>query len=300
MSAWPNTWINFAHDEWEALVDEPAEYMKVYLALKKLADFQTGIVRVSEAVLLGLLSPPPKKGRHQQERPTRKTVRSLIGQLEGLGLLERRKENGESTFFLPKGSWGLVRSGDEGPMRGQGGATKMTDDGPQKTTQKQPVTQHEGPEDTSRGTDEVPMRGPLQITTMQEEKTRNTTVANATVLPLNAGAVQQVFAHWQAVMEKPRAQLDDKRRKAIAGRLKDGYSVAELCEAIDGCRASRWHMGANDRNRPFNDVELICRNASKVDQFRGCVAAGRSDAAELDAFLQGGDGNFIEGEFSHG
>jgi hypothetical protein len=76
-----------------------------------------------------------------------------------------------------------------------------------------------------------------------------------------------VFAHWQSAMGKPRARLDAKRSKAITARLSDGYDVATLCRAIDGCRASTWHQGANDRGAKFNDLELICRDAKHVDQF---------------------------------
>jgi hypothetical protein len=61
--------------------------------------------------------------------------------------------------------------------------------------------------------------------------------------------------------------LDTKRRAAVAGRLKDGYPVADLLTAIDGCKASAWHQGRNDRQRPFNDLGLICRDSAHVEQF---------------------------------
>jgi hypothetical protein len=61
--------------------------------------------------------------------------------------------------------------------------------------------------------------------------------------------------------------LDTKRRAAVAGRLKDDYPVADLLTAIDGCKASAWHQGRNDRQRPFNDLGLICRDSAHVEQF---------------------------------
>lgn len=79
--------------------------------------------------------------------------------------------------------------------------------------------------------------------------------------------VMAVFFHWQRVMSKDRSKLDEKRKKAIKARLKDGYSVDDLKQAIEGCKNSPYHMGDNDRKTMFNDLELICRDGSKVDAF---------------------------------
>ena len=68
-------------------------------------------------------------------------------------------------------------------------------------------------------------------------------------------------------MNKPRAIFDDKRRRAIMARLKEGFTEEELRRAILGCSKSRFHMGENDGGKVYNDITLICRNASKVEQF---------------------------------
>lgn len=83
----------------------------------------------------------------------------------------------------------------------------------------------------------------------------------------NVSAVESIFTWWQEVMNKPRARMDDKRRKAILGRLRDGYSVSDLCDAIAGCASSDFHMGKNDRYTKYNDIELIFRDANHVDDF---------------------------------
>lgn len=88
----------------------------------------------------------------------------------------------------------------------------------------------------------------------------------------------QVFAYWQKVMDKPRAQLDAKRKKAIDGRIKDGYPAEQLFKAIDGCRRDAFSMGQNDRNTPYNDIELICRDGTKVDRFIAIAERGGSFA----------------------
>lgn len=78
---------------------------------------------------------------------------------------------------------------------------------------------------------------------------------------------ETVFSHWQTIFNKPRAKMDEARRKAIRGRLRDGYSAEDLCDAISGCRLSDWHMGQNDRRQQYTDIALICRDAAHVDQF---------------------------------
>ena len=77
----------------------------------------------------------------------------------------------------------------------------------------------------------------------------------------------EVFTHWQTVMNHPRSKLGDKRRKAINARLKEGYTVDDLKRAVDGCLHSAFHMGDNKDGTVFDDIELICRDASQVDKF---------------------------------
>lgn len=98
-------------------------------------------------------------------------------------------------------------------------------------------------------------------------------------------------------MDHPQAKLGDKRRKVIASRLKEGYSVDELKRAIDGCKASPWHQGQNGNKRKYDDIELICRNASKVDQFIGLAKTRNTEQQKLDDWLN--SDHVIEGECRH-
>lgn len=82
----------------------------------------------------------------------------------------------------------------------------------------------------------------------------------------NSEFVVEIFDHWRLKMSKPRAKLDDKRKTLIAKALKI-YSADDLKMAIDGCAGSPWHMGQNDRKTKYNDIELILRDAGKIDGF---------------------------------
>lgn len=82
-------------------------------------------------------------------------------------------------------------------------------------------------------------------------------------------ADQQVFEFWKLELNHPKSKLDAKRQRAVKARLKDGYSVDDLCNAVRGCKLSPFYMGANKQDKKFDDLEMICRSGSKVDEFLG-------------------------------
>lgn len=85
--------------------------------------------------------------------------------------------------------------------------------------------------------------------------------------------VNEVFEYWKERMGHERARMDAARLKVIRARLADGYEVADLCLAIDGCAASAFHMGENDRGQRYDSITLILRDADHVDKF---VRAGET------------------------
>jgi hypothetical protein len=90
--------------------------------------------------------------------------------------------------------------------------------------------------------------------------------------------VLEVFEFWKELLSNGRSRLDEKRRKAIIARLRDGYSVEDLQLACLGCRASPFHNGENDRNRAYKSIELICRDADHVDHF---IEVAEKEAGKL-------------------
>jgi hypothetical protein len=95
---------------------------------------------------------------------------------------------------------------------------------------------------------------PLSLTACEAQQTHGDTT-------------DRVFAHWQTAMDSPRSKLDGKRWKLIKTALAMGYSGDDLCKAIDGCRKSPFHMGQNDKGTAYNGLDLILRNAEKIDAF---------------------------------
>lgn len=104
------------------------------------------------------------------------------------------------------------------------------------------------------------------LTTNQEPGTKKTDVAPSAPAGPSAD-VLLVFEFWKTAMKSPRSLLDDKRKGLIKRALKTGYSVEQLCQAIEGCTKSSFHMGDNEKGAKYNGLDLILRDAEKIDTF---------------------------------
>lgn len=81
------------------------------------------------------------------------------------------------------------------------------------------------------------------------------------------GGVAEVFRYWQDKTGHKGAKLSRPRRDKIRQRLAEGYTVDQLKQAIDGLILSDWHMGRTETGVVYDDVDLVCRSAVKVDWF---------------------------------
>ena len=88
-------------------------------------------------------------------------------------------------------------------------------------------------------------------------------MSTKTVDPL----VSEVFGYWVTVMGS-RAVASKDRLSAISARLGEGFTVDDLKAAIDGCARNPFNMGDNKSGAKYNDIKLICRDASKVEQYK--------------------------------
>ncbi len=87
-----------------------------------------------------------------------------------------------------------------------------------------------------------------------------------------ASRAEEVFTHWQKILNHPQAKLDSRRKRAIQGRLRD-YTLEDLKRAVDGCRASPFHMGENSDGKIYDDITLICRDSTHVEMFMAVLTA---------------------------
>lgn len=80
--------------------------------------------------------------------------------------------------------------------------------------------------------------------------------------------VRAVFTHWLAITkhDAARTKLTKERRAKIVARLREGYTVDQLKQAIDGCAKSPFHSGDNDRGQRYDDIVTTLKSGSSVEQ----------------------------------
>lgn len=79
------------------------------------------------------------------------------------------------------------------------------------------------------------------------------------------GAISEVVEYYRQF--HPRSRAGKATAQKILERFNEGYTVQDLCDAIQGCHLSPFHQGQNDRQRKYLSLELIVRNAENVAQF---------------------------------
>lgn len=99
-----------------------------------------------------------------------------------------------------------------------------------------------------------------------ETETETGTEATSLVEHSPHASVKQIFEYWQKVMDSPKSVLDVNRAGLINKALQ-GYSAADICKAIRGCSKSPHNMGVNEQRTKYNGLDLILRNADKIDRF---------------------------------
>lgn len=99
----------------------------------------------------------------------------------------------------------------------------------------------------------------------------------AVVLPMPSGrlldvpsSIDRVFDAWRAATGRTKARvvLTEKRRRMINARLKEGYDVEDLVDAVRGLAKSPFHNGANDDGTVWNDLKYAMRDGEAVEKFR--------------------------------
>lgn len=99
------------------------------------------------------------------------------------------------------------------------------------------------------------------------EKRKRKRKASPAVSDETMQQANEVFDYWREKRNHQGCSLDQKRLQAIVARFSEKYTVQRIKDAIDGIEHSPHHMGKNDRNTVYDDIELICRSGLNVDKF---------------------------------
>jgi hypothetical protein len=79
--------------------------------------------------------------------------------------------------------------------------------------------------------------------------------------------VAEVWSHYCSVMKPRNPGLDAQARALIRDALKVA-TLSECKRAIDGCAASPFHMGENERNRKYNRLSQILKGKRGIRTLR--------------------------------
>lgn len=106
--------------------------------------------------------------------------------------------------------------------------------------------------------------------------------------PSPAGPVETVFNAWvESTGRTGRTRLDSKRRSRIRGRLREGFPVEDLVDAVRGWKHSPFHRGENETGTLYTELDVLLRDAQQVEKFRDLERASRG---ELEAAVVVGPG----------
>lgn len=128
----------------------------------------------------------------------------------------------------------------------------------------------------------------------EHRERRGNAVTGADVTPLQAhdprgrdrsvtepDPVVALFDYWRATCGHPSAMPTDERLRKIRQRRDEGYTDDQIRAAIDGAARGAF---VNDAGKRFDDIELICRNGSKLESFidRANAKPTGAPVSELD------------------
>jgi len=80
--------------------------------------------------------------------------------------------------------------------------------------------------------------------------------------------IRDVFEYWRKVTGRSRTRLTSDKKRHISGRLRDGFSVKQLINAIDQSQVDPWCQGQNEKTegKKYDFIDNIFRNSSKVEK----------------------------------
>ena len=213
------------------------------------------------------------------------TEKPLVNDVDKLARLINMRENKEEIEVVLSDFFSLTDEGfyqkrideeiqhynakaDTARVNGKkGGRPKKANGNPEETEQEPRKTQSvilANPEETGSKANQEPITNNHKPITINQLDKSN--------LPAKAGSaasdIQDAFNCWVQVMEKNTStKLNKKREAAVRARLKEGYTIDQIKQAIIGCSKTPHNMGVNDQGKPWNDIELICRNGNNVERF---------------------------------
>lgn len=179
-----------------------------------------------------------------------RTVRALLGELSAAGVYS---VDDDGTVYSRR----MVRDETTRQRRAAGGVRSLGNP-------NVPRPRGES-KDTSKDILEDVHVGPPQIPETRSQKPERTTTPRSRAVVVISPDAEEVLTFYRAC--HPRKRPDDKARKAILRALREGYTVADLCDAITGNAQDRWATESGNQGLPY-----LLRDNAMIDKYQALSA----------------------------
>lgn len=214
------------------------------------------------------------------EKSTKKSVRALVERFVQEGLLEVTGEltgrwRARPSMFIAlqeQGDSAVRKENSRGFLQGKSsnGHVSVTKENAKNNQKKGPRIENENEKlvskDTCQNDDFDPSDTDEKIVSFKANVTdveQPSKIKNDDVLDVFQYWVEQDTRTGGTTLAK---KLTNDRRQKIRARLKEGYEVEQLKQAIDYYLSQPFYLGENDRNKRYTDLTTIFRSGSKVEQ----------------------------------
>ena len=120
---------------------------------------------------------------------------------------------------------------------------------------------------------------------LEEQITGFADLPYRTVKDVPASLIQEIFDLWVSIHRnsgRGRSPVLSEKRSRLIAKGVVSHGAAACREAIQGCALSDWHMGKNPSGKKYDDIELILRDAQKIEKFSDLWLENQSGGGFLD------------------
>ena len=101
-----------------------------------------------------------------------------------------------------------------------------------------------------------------QVSTTKNDIKNDLSINNKKISP-----ALTIFNYWKEKLKHKKSLPTKDKLNKINARLKEGYTIEDCKQAIDGCANSEFHQGKNEGKKIYDSIGLIFRNGEKIEEF---------------------------------
>ena len=112
--------------------------------------------------------------------------------------------------------------------------------------------------------------------------------------------IRDVFEYWRKVTDRPKTRLTADKKRFISGRLRDGFTVQQLCNVVDYSQHDAFLQGENDNGKRYDFIDNLFRNSigveKKLEAYKVMGLGENEDKPEMEDLKQLSEKALSEGK----